>query len=197
MSLRRVERVADFFDEARQLRLAYDAHFQRPFRQGDAAQIWNYWHVPGLYTYLRTGARRILPESLLRRFVRRLEDWAFETLDARVSVSPPLLSIYVNGCRQGFHNDRLNGDWGYVYSLTRWLERRFEGGETLLLRDEVFAGETTAALTQSDLCLVVPPQWNQLLVFDDDIIHGVEVVQGSMNPLDCRVVLHGHLRRRG
>jgi hypothetical protein len=31
-------------------------------------------------------------------------------------------------------------------------------------------------------------------VFDDRIIHGVQTIQGTMDPLQGRVVLHGHLR---
>ena len=45
-------------------------------------------------------------------------------------VSEPWLSFYVDGCRQELHADVPQGPWAFVFSLTRWDERPFEGGET-------------------------------------------------------------------
>ena len=43
--------------EAEALRAPIDLHFSEPHRHGfDTHFVWNYWYVPGLYTYLR--ARR-------------------------------------------------------------------------------------------------------------------------------------------
>jgi hypothetical protein len=39
----------------------------------------------------------------------------------------------------------------------------------------------------------VPSRSNQLLVFDDRVIHGVQPLQETMDPRAGRVVLHGHL----
>lgn len=52
-------------------------------------------------------------------------------------ISPIWLSCYVNGCRQGLHADAPHGPFAFVLSLTRWDERRFSGGETLLLQPHV------------------------------------------------------------
>ena len=46
-------------------------------------------------------------------------------------------SCYINGCRQGLHADAPHGPFAFVLSLTRWEERRFSGGETLLLQPHV------------------------------------------------------------
>jgi hypothetical protein len=45
-----------------------------------------------------------------------------------------------------------------------------------------------------DVSQLIPRPFNQLLVFDDRLIHGVTSVQGSMDPREGRVVLQGHLR---
>lgn len=185
--------VAGFFPGARQMRLAFDAHFLLPYRHDESKQIWNYWHVPGHYTYLRTAPRKVIPQALVDAFVEALGGWARAELGL-AEVGPPVLSVYVNGCRQTLHNDVKNGAWAYVFSLTRWEERKFEGGETILVREEVFAAEPRPTLDSSDVTHRVPALFNQLLVFDDRVVHGVEPVLGTMNPLDGRVVLHGHLR---
>jgi Rps23 Pro-64 3,4-dihydroxylase Tpa1-like proline 4-hydroxylase len=41
---------------------------------------------------------------------------------------------------------------------------------------------------------VVPPRFNQLVLFDDRLAHMVPVVQGTMDPLQGRLCLTGHLR---
>lgn len=47
---------------------------------------------------------------------------------------PPPRSYYVHGHRQGWHSDAPHGPFAFVLSLTRWEERRFSGGETMLLQ---------------------------------------------------------------
>ena len=122
--------VADrFFDGADALRSAYDAHFAEPDKNTDRHIVWNYWHVPGLYTYLKTNPSKVLPEPLVTRFMQRLNAWAMATLGLSTR-SHPWLSLYVNGCGQDLHNDSLNGQMGFVFSLTRWEGRNFHGGET-------------------------------------------------------------------
>jgi hypothetical protein len=41
---------------------------------------------------------------------------------------------------------------------------------------------------------VIPPLFNQLLLFDDRLAHMVPVVQGTMNPVHGRLCLTGHVR---
>src|SRR4029077_6658544 len=104
--------------------------FAEPYgHRAETHQIWNYWHVPELYTYLRTSPDKIRPAEALRLFHNALTTYAARqfALDA---VSWPYLSLYVAGCRQGLHNDSANGRLGFVYSLTK-AGRRSTGGETL------------------------------------------------------------------
>src|SRR5262245_54094351 len=44
---------------------------------------------------------------------------------------------------------------------------------------------------------LIEPRFNRLTVFDDRLIHGVECPQGSMDPVDGRCVLHGHIEESG
>jgi hypothetical protein len=183
---------------AEAMRAAFDAHFADADRHTAAHQIWNYWHVPQMYTYLRTQPEKVLPAPLLDGFHRALRRWAVDHLGFG-HVAGPYLSLYVDGCKQSLHNDAENGRFAYVYSLTRWASRRFAGGETILLRDLDYWGTDRCAQAGagSSFYDLVPPEFNQLLVFDDRGIHGVEPVQGSMDPLEGRVVLHGHIRESG
>ena len=191
--------VPNFFAQANELRACFDRHFADPDHHGGPShQIWDYWHIPQLYTYLRTEPRRIFPGALMDRFQSSLKDWAWETL-GMCEVSSPYLSLYVNSCGQGLHNDSGNGRWGFVYSLTRWEERCFQGGETLLLRDSSYWG--TDAIRRpgagQGFYDLVPARFNQLLVFDDRLIHGVPPILGNMAPHEGRVVIHGHIREGG
>jgi hypothetical protein len=104
--------------------------------------------------------------------------------------------LYVDGCGQTIHNDAANGQMGFVYSLTKWEERNFLGGETLLFHPVNYweTDRITRSGAGTNFYGKVPSRFNQLLVFDDRIIHGVETIQGTMDPLRGRVVMHGHLR---
>lgn len=189
-------RIIDDFlaaDVAQALRGGIEQHFRHPERHTAAEhQVWNFWHVPGLYTYLRTTPERVLPREPLDDFVASLRAWAMHTLGLDI-VTWPYLSLYVNGCRQGVHNDAANGRFGYVYSLTKDA-RRSLGGETLLFRKgDLFEMYATRPASGSDFHAVVEPRFNRLLAFDDRLPHAVEVVQGPMDPLEGRFVLHGHL----
>lgn len=187
--------VPDFFAEAEAMRAAIDAHFGDPMAHGaETHQVWNYWHVPDMYTYLRTLPGKVIPAPLLSSFFERLSAWTRTHLGCVPSDTH--LSLYVDGCRQELHNDALNGRYGYVYSLTRWRERRFSGGETMVLKPgalgQSMAGGT--AMAGTSFYDLIPAEFNQLLVFDDRLPHAVRQVNGPMDPLHGRLVLHGHLR---
>jgi hypothetical protein len=187
---------ANFFSGAEQMRKVLEAHFSEPHRHTpEIHQVWNYWYVPQLYTYLRTNPDLVLGAELVSAFMDRLRIWAIHRLGT-TEVTRPYLSLYVNGCSQGLHNDAGNGRWGYVFSLTRWEQRKFMGGETLLVKESNYWESDQIRLPNAGLGLydLVPPHFNQLLVFDDRVPHAVPAVQGPMDPLEGRVVLHGHLR---
>jgi hypothetical protein len=182
---------------ADEMRAAIDAHFSEPHRHmPDVHQVWNYWYVPDLYTYLRTMPEKIIPRPLVERFHSALTSWARENLGMGF-VTWPYLSLYVDGCQQNLHNDSLGGRFGYVYSLT-WDERKTIGGETIVLREgDLMRNNMTNSAAGWNMYEMIPPRFNRLVVFDDRMPHGVQRVEGAMDPLEGRFVMHGHISEAG
>jgi hypothetical protein len=182
---------------AEAMRLDIDRHFSEPGQhQPESHQIWNYWFVPELYTYLRTTPEKVIRRDLVVGLFETLRRWSIGSLGL-AGVTWPYLSLYVDGCRQGFHNDALNGRFGFVYSLTR-NERRTIGGETLVMRErDPFRGNLTSPMAGFGFYEIVEPRFNRLLVFDDRLPHAVSLIEGAMDPVEGRFVLHGHLSEAG
>lgn len=190
--------VDDFLpvELAEVMRLAIDEHFATPEAHGPERQVWNYWFVPELYAYLRTAPEKLFQAHHITDFHQRLRDWSIQTLGL-AQVSWPFLSLYVSGCRQGLHNDARNGRFGYVYSLTR-NQRRTSGGETIVHREgDPSRRLMTEAGAGPSFFDAVEPRFNRLVVFDDRLPHAVERIDGSMDPREGRLVLHGHLSEGG
>ncbi len=186
--------VDKFAPEARDLRATFDERFAEPRSTRGDRFVWDYWHVPGQYTALRTPAWEYFPRKTYEAFHRRLVAWGRETLGCH-DISPPWLSLYVEGCRQELHGDLPHGPWAYVFSLTNWRGRTFAGGETMLLRDEVLDFwsdfRSVRAVEEGELVRTIPAQFNRLTVFDPRIPHGVRRVTGTHDPREGRLVIHG------
>jgi hypothetical protein len=191
--------VDDFLpaEQSTAMREDIDAHFANPSNHLPAThQVWNYWHVPGSYTYLRTTPEKVIAQQKVGAFVAALRDWAARNLGL-AGVTWPYLSLYVPGCAQGLHNDSTNGRLGYVYSLTR-NDRQTIGGETVIVHDrDLFRSNLDRAAAGTGLFDLVPPRFNRLTLFDDRIPHAVQRVDGSMDPVEGRFVLHGHISEAG
>jgi hypothetical protein len=186
--------VDRFAPEAPALRAAFDARQADPRSTRPGRFVWDWWHVPGQYTVLRTPAWTYFPRRAYASFHRRLVHWGRRVLGCH-DVSPPWLSCYVEGCGQELHGDLPHGPWAFVLSLTRWDRRTFRGGETLLLRDEVldhWSGfRSRRGLEMADLFLEVEPRFGRLAVFDPRIPHAVRTVTGTRDPRAGRLVVHG------
>ncbi len=183
--------------EAQAMRAAAEAHFLEPYKhRPESHHVWNYWYVPGIYTYLRAMPERVLGQELVTRFFQTLRNWSIERLGLS-NVTWPMLSLYVDGCGQGIHNDSTNGRFGYVFSLTR-DDRGSRGGETIVWKEgDPFRTRMSRADAGEGLYDLVPPRFNRLVLFDDRMPHGVQRIEGSMDPLDGRLVLHGHISEGG
>jgi hypothetical protein len=179
------------------MRADIDAHFLRPSEHLPTThQVWNYWFVPGSYTYLRTNPEKVIARDKVEAFVASLRDWAARNLGL-AGVTWPYLSLYVPGCVQGLHNDSNNGRLGYVYSLTR-NDRRTLGGETVIVHErDLFRSSLDTPAAGTDLFDLVEPLFNRLTLFDDRIPHAVQRIDGPMDPLEGRLVLHGHISEDG
>jgi Rps23 Pro-64 3,4-dihydroxylase Tpa1-like proline 4-hydroxylase len=184
-------------DVAEAMRADIDSHFTSPhLHRAETHQVWNYWFVPGLYTYLRTRPDKVIRPERVEQFTGLLRQWSIATLGLG-TMTMPHLSLYVSGCRQNLHNDAKNGCFAFVYSLTR-NARRTGGGETIILNQgDLFRNHMTAAGAGRAFFSLIEPSFNRLIVFDDRLPHAVERVEGSLDPVEGRLVLHGHLRESG
>jgi hypothetical protein len=150
-----------------------------------------------MYTFLRTRPDKVIAVDLMNRFQRALTAWAWNNLGMGY-VTAPYLSVYVDGCQQSIHNDATNGRFGYVYSLTR--ERRdTRGGETVVFHEGDLYRQNLGRMTggRGGLYDLIEPKFNRLALFDDRMPHGVRQVEGSMDPVEGRIVLHGHISEGG
>jgi hypothetical protein len=184
-------------DLAKAMRADIDAHFANPgAHKAETHQVWNYWHVPGLYTYLRTAPEKVIGRDKMQAAFNMIGGWATRYLGFG-RVSWPYLSLYTPGCRQQLHNDSKNGRFGFVYSLTRDA-RRTLGGETLVMHEgDLFRDNVDKAGAGPSFFSAIEPRFNRFVVFDDRLPHGVERLDGSMDPVDGRFVLHGHISESG
>jgi len=182
---------------AREMRAAIDRHFANPYQQTAEHQVWNYWFVPDMYTFLRTAPDKVVGRALLDRFHGALTSWAWNVLGLG-NVTYPYLSLYVDGCQQSIHNDATNGRFGYVYSLT-WDQRETRGGETIVYHEGDLYRTSLTTMTggRGGLYEMIEPRFNRLAIFDDRMPHGVNRIEGSMNPVHGRLVLHGHISETG
>jgi hypothetical protein len=191
--------IDDFLPEALAgaMRAGIEAHFGTPaLHSAECHQVWNYWFVPDGYAYLRSNPEKVFDRGLAEGFMAALSAWSGLHLGLP-GVTWPYLSLYIPGCRQGLHNDSANGRFAFVYSLTR-NDRRSEGGDTLVYRDQnPFRANLARAAAGRGFYEQVAPRFNRLVVFDDRLPHAVTPVEGSMDPLEGRLVLHGHISEAG
>jgi hypothetical protein len=193
MTTRRLSIVDAFAPEARALRSHFDARFADPRTATRDRFVWDFWHVEGQYTVLRTPAWEFFPREVYERFHQRVVWWGRRTLGCH-DISPPWLSCYVNGCEQRLHGDLPHGQFAFVFSLTNWAQRTFRGGQTLVLRDEVLdfwrTFHSVRSVEEPELLDEVEPRFNRLVVFDPRLPHAVRRVDGSMDPTQGRLVIH-------
>jgi hypothetical protein len=195
--------IIDRFQPAPRAR-SLRSHFEKRFAASSSDRfVWDYWDVPDQYRLLRTPAYTFFPKREYEAFHRQLVLWGRENLGCH-DISPPWLSCYVEGCGQELHGDLPHGPWAFVYSLTPWERRKFRGGETLLLRDEILSywqnlGKSGRGgigggrgLEHGEIFRKVDARFNRLTVFDPRIPHGVRKLEGGVHSvLDGRLVIHG------
>ena len=187
--------IADrFFAEAPQLRHFFANKYADPRAARGDRFVWDYWHVPGQYTHLRTPAAAYFPRQIFHRLQAALLKFGRENLGC-AEISPPWLSLYVDGCEQRLHSDVPHGPWAFVFSLTEWNRRQFTGGETIMLRPQTLNYWQSFSQQEEHeydaFVESVPAKFNRLTVFDPRLPHGVSRVRGSQDPLHGRLVVHG------
>ena len=163
--------VDHFYPKAKSLRQVFDRNFAQPLHTHAGRFVWDFWHVPGEYTHLRTPAFHYFPKKQYEAFHRYLVNWGRVNLGCH-DISPPWLSCYVEGCKQQPHQDRPHGPLAFVFSLSRG---GFAGGETFIQKPKT----------------LIAPKFNRLTLFNPALIHGVKEVRGTMDPRHGRLVIHG------
>lgn len=197
---KRHEVVSDFYGGASGLRAHFEDRVAEPWRASEGRFVWDYWHVPTQFTYIRTPAFRFFPRELIVEFEHALTSWGRRQLGCG-RINTCWLSYYVEGCYQGLHTDVRHGPWAYSFSLTSPERARFLGGETQLLKETVLdywrSGADAYFRSEkggsdiSGLFDCFPSVFNQLLVFDGRIPHCVSRVEGTQNPAEGRLAVHG------
>lgn len=166
----------NFSPQATALRAHFDSRFANPHRSSADRFVWDYWHIEDEYTFVRTPAFHYFPQTLYRRFHTHLVNWGRANLGCH-DISPTWLSYYAEGCQQHLHRDEPHGPLAFVLSLTPWTKRKFTGGETIIQNERGFDK--------------IPALFNQLLIFNPALSHGVQQVRGVHDPREARLVLHG------
>ena len=194
-SLSRFLKIEDrFYPEALSLRSHFDTRFEDPRQTNSNRFVWDYWYVPDQYCLHRTPAYHFFPRAQYASFHKALVQWGRENLGC-YDVSPPWLSYYIDGSEQHLHSDVPHGPWAFVFSLTSWNTRQFEGGETLLLKPETLSYwehvSEQSNRERSSFVERVPANFNRLTVFDPRFPHGVTRVSGVRDPRHGRIVIHG------
>lgn len=186
--------IDNFFDRANELRGFFDSCFHNPKEATEARFVWDNWYVKDKYHLVRTPAYHYFPEELYNDFHQTLVTWGRENLGC-FDISPPWLSYYTDGHFQNWHADVPHGPWAFVFSITNWDERKFEGGETQLIKPNILNFwsnfDSSIGLEQEHIIDLIPSQFNQLTLFDPRLPHGVREVKGVKDPLEARIVIHG------
>lgn len=177
---------------SRQLRTHFDSTMSD--RHNSGRFVWDWWHLPGRYTHLRTPAELFFPEELYLKIETGLKQVGRELLGCS-EISPIWLSNYVEGCEQRLHADRPHGPWAFVLALNL-KSNTFSGGETVLVRPEILnfwknPSRTGLSFEEENIVQKIEPKFGRLLIFDPRIPHGVSRVSGTVDPLKGRLVLHG------
>eukprot|EP00798_Chlamydomonas_sp_ICE-L_P002375 gene2375-8682_t len=182
-------------DLAVSLRGVFDERFQDPRKTTPERFLWDYWHIPNQYTLVRTQAQVYFPGDLYDQLEDALISYGETYLGCR-AITPVWMSYYIDGCSQELHCDNPHGPFAFVLSLTDWENRKFLGGETMILKPGILdywgsVYQPHQGLEQKDIVRLVKPHFNRLTVFDPRFPHGVRRVSGTHDPMKARLVLHG------
>lgn len=208
---------------ANRLREAYDTHFHDP-RQPDAKRFaFDPWYVAvgdGIQEsasedkvdneITTIAGEKEATEAQTQYSLKRIqannffEDDSFSELVEGLtslgrsigltSITPPWMSMYLDGDRQNFHTDAPQGPAAFVLSLSNVND--FIGGETVILRPEILemwrGFDNSRGLEMGNILRFIPASFGRCIAFDPRAPHAVNEVQGTRNdPRRARVVIHG------
>jgi hypothetical protein len=179
-----------FFDRAHEM----SDLLQKSIATGAALQIWDYCYSSGNYGFLQMDPSCFFSDDLLQSFSERLLTWSAKTFGI-AWISPPVLTAFIDGC----HREPLAGDSGeslrYVFSLTRLSHGSFSGGEAVLMETGLTPNKRKSLFRNLQIERLLQLDWNEFLVFDARIPHGIREVRGAKHPLQSRLQLEGSIGR--
>ncbi|MAV90810.1 MAG: hypothetical protein CL676_05270 [Bdellovibrionaceae bacterium] len=184
-----------FYPQVSELRDFFDQQFENPLEVHENRFVWDFWNVPGHYCHLRTPAYNYFPPEIYDPFHEYLVNWGRENLGCH-DISPTWLSCYPEGSFQNIHRDAPHGPFAFVFSLTK-SSSKFKGGRTVVGQKKVTRSmpleklELKKSVSELKDFTSVPPKFNRLVVFDPSYPHGVSETNGSKDPRESRLVVHG------
>jgi hypothetical protein len=184
---------SNFSKQAFLLRKFFEEQFKNAHSNPSHRFVWDYWAVANQYRHLRTPAYQYFPEALYMSFHQKLVEWGRKNLGCH-DISPPWLSLYVDGHFQNWHADVPHGPWAFVFSLGP-PKKKFSGGQTRIMKPQLlnyWQNFQSAEGRESQAFFdFIEPEFNQLLVFDARYPHSVEEVKNVFLPEEGRLVIHG------
>ncbi len=209
---------------ATKLRSYYDEHFEDPRQPDAGRFCWDPWYVnvgdgkkgetttmeeERSFTDIVDGERKAT-DSQCQYSLKRIQANNFFDEDdfsdlvedltqlgrsiGLAAITPPWISLYLNGDMQNLHTDAPHGPCAFVLSLCR--DGDFEGGETMLLRSQIMelwkGFDTSRGMETGDIMRYIPPTpMGRCIAFDPRIPHGVNKIVGNQDPRKGRIVIHG------
>jgi hypothetical protein len=177
----------DFYARADALWAEFEKQLSGSLDANDGMTPLMYAFGRDAYQFLSGSAERLFSHGLLQGLIERLEQWGREALDAG-HVSTPHARVYINGCRRELIRDSVHAPWHYMLSLS--THRSPKTGRIRLLADNPEEPGRTMSLER---VLNLQMKFNELLVHNTAQAYAVEIVKGSMNPLEGAIFLDGYL----
>jgi hypothetical protein len=161
---------------AKPMRQEFERLLSRPEEARTERYVWDPFCLPGHYAHLRSPLTRVFSHKLCEAFCSSLLERAVDGYGCS-SMTPPWVSLYLEGHYQRVHRDSPHGPLAYVYSLNP-RSIAFQGGQSV-----VYSGNKTAFKKRLEM--------GELLVFDASTPHEVLRVSKTVDPLKGRLVVHG------
>ena len=175
-----------------------DAHFANPGEHRAAThQVWNYWHVPGSYTYLRTSPEKVIAREKVEEFVEALEDLGGGQLGLCAASPGPSSACMCRAARRRCTMIRPTGARLCLFADPQRPPDDRRRDDRRCRTATCSAPSSTERPQARDLFDLVEPRFNRLTLFDDRIPHAVPARRRPMDPIEGRFVLHGHFSEAG
>jgi hypothetical protein len=180
---------SSFFSGAEQLRDQFETQISQSVEMNDGLTPLLYGYNRNVYRFLTSTAERIFSRELLEELMTALRNWAVRQTGAS-RISTPQLRVYINGCWRDLLRDNIDAQWHWMLSLGRPANRKI--GRLKVLTETISStpGDDSLSLER---VLDMQLRFNSLLVHPAANAYSIEVIKGSMDPLEGAVFLDGYM----